>query len=254
MHRGFRHPEAQPDADKSGGCRDDEDIAPCILDARETCRPGRKRNDNRADRPEAFQHHEPAATVPRGQEFRHHRVIDRQGSTHCHTRHEAQGKQNAEIWRKCRKQPEHGIAGDGNQKHAATTVFVRQPAECGSTDQHAEEKQRAGLQGLRDGEPECPRDGCAGKADRQHLHGVGGPDQTEHAQKTALKCARTCLIERLFNGNFHAAMCPLLPAEDMLPFTALTAGCCQSPFSDIARSFACKYSQKLSAWAGSAAS
>ena len=254
MHWGFRHPEAQPDADERRCSSDDEDIAPSIFYACKAGGPCRKGNDNGADRPETFEHDEPTAAIFGGKEFGHHRIVDRQCSADCHARHEAQEEQNTETRRKCRKQSENGIAGDSDQKHATATVFIRQSSEHSCTDQHAEKEQRAGLQCLWDGQAKSLCNGSTSKADRQHLHGVGGPDKAKHTQKTALKCARTRLIERLFDGNFHAATCPLLPAEDMLPFTAPTMGCCQSPFSDIARSFACKYSQKLSAWAGSAAS
>src|SRR5690606_29597355 len=129
-----------------------------------------------------------------------------------------------EIWRECRKQPEHRVASDGNQKHAAATIFIGQPSKHGGADQHTEEEQRTGLQRLWYRQPERLCNGSAGKAHGQNLHGIGSPDKPEYAEKTPLECARTCLIERLFDGNFHAAICSLLSAEDVRVFYSADGG------------------------------
>lgn len=153
-----------------------------------------------------------------------------------------------------KKQSENGIAGDSDQKHTAATVFIRQSPEDRRADQHAKEEQRAGLQCLWTVRPKVFAMAAPVKPTASTCRVSAAQTRPNTPRRPRSKRTCTRLIERLFDGNFHAVMCPLLPAEDMPLFTAPTMGCCQSPLSDIARSFACKYSQKLSAWAGSAAS
>jgi hypothetical protein len=54
-------------------------------------------------------------------------------------------------------------------------------------DQHSEKKRRAALDRLRHRQAKFAGDARRRKADGQHLHGIGGPDQPEQGEETQLK-------------------------------------------------------------------
>jgi hypothetical protein len=106
-------------------------------------------------------------------------------------RQEAQHEQPGQFWREGRCDAGERVDDDGNHQHGAAANAVGQAAEDDRAHQHPDEEERAGLQRLGHRDAERLGDGRRAEADRQHLHGIGEPDQAEDDEEAILKLADT---------------------------------------------------------------
>ena len=198
VHRRLRDRQAQHHADQGRNAGHEKDHAPgIVLPAQRRQRQHRQQDG--ADRPEGFEQHQPASAPVAGQEFGHHRVIDRQRAADADAGQKAQGQQPAEVGREAGGDAEAGVDQHRGHQHRAAPDAVRQAAEHEGADQHADEEEGAGLQRARHGDVEGFRDARGGEADRQDLHGVGHPDQAEDDEQAVLEFADACGLDALLH-------------------------------------------------------
>jgi hypothetical protein len=199
--RRFRQPEAQPEADHGRQGGQDEQPTPSLFAGPLTGPPGTECDADGADGPEAFERDQPAAAPFGWQKLGHHGIVHRQGAADADAGQQAQDQQHLEVRREGRSEPENRIDQYGDDQHAAATEPVGKPAEAPGADQHAQKERGSGLHRRRNRQAELGRDGRRREADRQNLHGIGCPDQTENGQQTIMKRTGTDSTQRLIDDH-----------------------------------------------------